>query len=599
MKDVLSILSARDRRNWLLLSGLMCISALMDVVGVTSIMPFLAVLASPNAIEKNRIIQAAYEFGNFRTSEQFMLALGISSIVLLGISACVRSLSLYFQNLYIGLVRHGLSSRLLAGYLNRPYEFFLAKNTGEMGRNILSEVDQYLDKALGPMTNCVSSGFVLLAMIMLLAVTDPWSAFFICSVLCFAYVLIYLFMRRRLLQLGMGRLEANRLRFKIANEALSGVKMLKVLQREARYAQRYQEASKIFALSLARSTVIGQAPRFIVETIAFGAIVLLAVSLLQRNGGHQSSNVLATVLPVLGLYVLAGYRVLPAIQSIYQSLTQLRFSRASVSAVKAALDSFKADLPRPEVTQQALIFHRAIKLRNVTYIYPGSHQAGIMNIDLTLSRGSCTGIIGSTGSGKSTLMDVILGLLAPTGGEISIDGEPLTEQNVGRWQAIIGYVPQDIFLVDGSVAENIALGLPASVIDLGQIAASAKLARIHDFVEQLPLGYDTQVGERGLRLSGGERQRIGIARALYHNPELLVLDEATSALDNATEAEVMQSLEGLVGSRTILVVAHRISTLALCNKVVLLKGGRKHFEGRLADVNLPVQGMDPQETGPG
>ena len=552
----------------------MSAAALMDVIGVTSIMPFLAVLAEPSMIGSNRLISLFYQLGRFSSVNHFLFALGVSAFLVLIVSAIIRSLALYSQNNFTGMRRHSLSCRLLEGYLSQPYEYFLIHHSSEMERNILSEVDQFIERALTPLTVLLSSAFVLVAMSIVLIAIDPISALIVALVLGTAYATIFVTIRPYLTKLGSERVRANQGRYESAAEALGGIKFLKLVGQERHYLDKFVFYSNMFSNNISVSNVLAQAPKFMIETIAFGRILLLALILMLRHGG-TSTSALSTVLPLLGLYTLAGYRMLPAVQNIYHSMTQLRFAGPAIDALQTELTASAACIDLPVSSPTRLKYSDTLAFNNVTYHYPNSDNAGIKNITFSVKRGSHLGIVGATGAGKTTLVDVLLGLLSPSSGTISVDGNPITADTVRRWQATLGYVPQDIFLTDNTVAENIAFGIHANNINMKRVEDCARAAQIDAFIEnELTLGYFTPVGERGVRLSGGQRQRIGIARALYRDPDIIVFDEATSALDTTTEKDVMHAIAELSGSKTVITITHRLSTVQTCDNLLILNNGQ-------------------------
>lgn len=567
------VLTSAERRRAVLLLGLMVVMALFEVIGVASVMPFLAVLANPGMVETNPWLAWLYDFGGFKSPDRFLVILGTGSFVMLLLSAAVRSLTFYTQSLFIQMNRHSLSCRLLEGYLNQPYQFFLDRQSGDMSKNILSEVDLFVDRGLMPMAQMISQAMVLVVLLAFLLLVDPLTALTVALVIGGTYIVIYRFVRQILARAGEERLEANRRRFEAASEALGGIKSIKILGCEARYLERFRNSSFIMARRIALSSLLGQLPRYTIEAVAFGGIILMALILTLRQG-TQEGGALATVLPILGLYAFTAYRILPAAQNIYQNVSSLCFARSAIEGMAHEITSV---LPKGRKAQPTahLRVTRALELQSVTYHYLTVHGTGITDVSLTLQRGQSLGIIGTTGAGKTTLVDVILGLLVPSSGQMLVDGTQVTDANRRAWQDNLGYVPQDIYLTDSSVAENIALGLDPHEIDPARVEEVARMARIHDFVVgELPEGYATRVGERGVRLSGGQRQRIGIARALYHDPEMIVFDEATSALDNVTEAEVMEAVGGLSGKKTLIIIAHRLSTVERCDMVVRLNKGR-------------------------
>jgi ATP-binding cassette, subfamily B, bacterial PglK len=567
------VLTYAERRRAVLLLGLMIVMAFFEVIGVASVMPFLAVLANPRMIETNPWLAWFYEAGGFASPDRFLVILGTASFAILLLAAVVRSMTFYAQSLFVQMRRHSLGCRLLEGYLNQPYQFFLDRHSGDMSKNILSEVDLFVDRGLMPMAQIISYGVVLVALVSFLLVVDPLTTITVAAVIGSTYLVIYRFVRQTLEQGGKERLDANRRRFEAASEALGGIKSIKIIGREARYLERFSKPSFIVARRMALSGLLGQLPRYAIEAVAFGGIILMALILTMRHGTQEGGS-LATVLPMLGLYAFTAYRILPATQNIYQNSSSLRFASSVIEGMAHEIACASPQGSTAQVTAP-LRLTRALELQSVTYHYPNDRGTGIADISLTLQRGESLGIIGTTGAGKTTLVDVILGLLIPASGRILVDGIQVTDSNRRPWQDNLGYVPQDIYLTDSSIAENIALGLDPLEIDQARVEEVARMARIHDFViGELPHGYATRVGERGVRLSGGQRQRIGIARALYHDPEVIVFDEATSALDTFTEAEVMEAVGALSGKKTLIIIAHRLSTVEACDIVVCLERGR-------------------------
>ena len=569
-KRAFGCLTESEKKQSLGVLALMVLMAFFEVVGVAAILPFLALLGDPSLVEHQAMLVWAYTQGGFTSRETFLLALGIVAFSLLVIAAVIRSVTLYVQSRFVEMRRHSLGCRLLGGYLAQPYEFFLNRHTGDLGKNILSEVDLFVDRALLPMAQTVSSGLLLLVMVVFLLVVAPVTALLVSAVLGAFYLIVYLLLRGVMRRSGQARGKANQTRFETATEALGGIKTLKVLGREQAYQNRFAVGSQIVANNFALVAILAQLPKFAIEALAFGGIILAAIIVTWRQGLESS---MASLLPILSLYTFAGYRMLPAVQGVYSTLTTIQFSTAAVDTIVQELAVIANGRDAP-AAMTPLPLTQALELRNVSYLYPDS-DVGLRDISLTFAMGESTGIIGRTGAGKTTLVDVVLGLLIPQSGQVLVDGVVLDATRRRAWQKSIGYVPQDVFLTDATLVENIALGLPASEIDMAQVERAARIAQIHDFVvNTLPQCYDTCVGERGVRLSGGQRQRIGIARALYHDPELIVFDEATSALDTLTESEVMQALRALASVKTVILIAHRTGTLEACDRVVRLEGGR-------------------------
>lgn len=561
----------RRRATWLLL--LILGAALVEVVGVASVMPFVAVLSNPQVVESNAYLGILYEWFGFKERRSFMIVLGATVLIVFVASLALKALSTYAILRFSNMRSHAFSYRLLSGYMARPYVFFLGRNTADLSKTLFSEVNEVINGVVLPALKLLSGCIVAALVISLLFMVEPLLTLVVGAVLGGSFFGVYLLSRKTLKRFGKQRVAANTQRYVLANEALNGNKELRLLGREHSYLKRFEKASETFARNQAASKAMGDIPQFAIQAIAFGGILILVLYLMGRYGGLQEA------MPVIALYAFAGYRLMPAFQEIFKNSTQLRFYHA-------ALDSLHKDLtdaalvsstvaPRPEESAQADRLQGDIELLNITFRYPGVEQTVINGLSLKIKAGSSVAFVGSTGAGKSTLVDLILGLLTPHSGEIRVAGRQLEASNLRSWQRNIGYVPQSIYLADSTVAENIAFGIPSDQIDYAAVERAARAAHIHEFIrDQLPEGYRTSIGERGIRLSGGQRQRIGIARALYRDPYVVVFDEATSALDNATEAAVMEAINELAGRKTVILIAHRLSTVKRCDAIFVLSRGR-------------------------
>ena len=575
-----SLLTPRERRRGALVLVLALIMAVFEVIGVASVFPFFLTLSDPELVQTNPYLAAAYRWGGFGDQHNFLLALALITFAFLVGGALVRSAGEYAMTRFVQMRRHSLGTRLIERYLRQPYAFFLGRHTGEMAKNILSEVEQVTMFALAPVLRLTTSMVTLLAMLGFLFVVDPIIAFTAMTILGTAYAIIFLTIRRLVTRNSARRVTADEARFTIAREVLGGIKDIRVLGKEDAYLDHFRAPSIEVSRMQAANLVLGQVPKYLVEAIGFGGMLLLCVALLATLGPNASA---AAILPKLGVYAFAGYRMLPSVQGIYRAMVELRFGAGAVDVLFEDMTSLSDGLPH-FTGRQPMGLRSQLALNHVSYSYDGVNRS-LHNLSLRIPAGASVGIVGGTGAGKTTLIDLLLGLLAPQTGQFSVDGEPVTEANVKDWQASIGYVPQSIFLADTSVAENIALGVPRTQIDRHRIKECARMAQLDRFIETLlPHGYDTRVGENGVRLSGGQRQRIGIARALYRDPDVLVFDEATSALDTQTERELMAAISGLQGSKTIVMIAHRISTVEACDQIFVLEAGRIVASGRYADL---------------
>ena len=573
-RKTLALLTPHEKRRGVLVLVLVVLMALLETAGVASVLPFLAVLSDPQVVETNSVLARLYSLLGFKSVNDFLMALGIAAFGMVIFAAGFRILTIYAMNRFINMRRHSLSERLLETYLRQPYAFFLNRHSGDMAKSILSEVDQVVGYVLLPGFHVIAYSVVALALITLLIVIDPWLAWWVAVAISSMYLLAYFGVHGLLSRIGDDRTAANSERFTAAGEALGGIKAIKLLGREYAYLSRFRPASSRFARHQATANTAAEVPKYVVEAMAVGGILLLALVLMATTDG------IGTVLPLLGLYAFAGYKLIPAAQKIYEGFARLRFGAASVEEMYADLHQRASLAEIGGTAQLTLVPVHDIRLDYVSFSYPTAAKSSLREIDLTIPVGTTVGFVGSTGAGKTTLVDIVLGLLQPTEGSLRIDGKPITESNLRAWQNALGYVPQDIFLTDTSMAENIALGVPPEQIDQVAVLRSARMAQVHEFImQELPQQYDTLVGERGVRLSGGQRQRIGIARALYHSPAVLVFDEATSALDTLTEQAVMDAVNTLSKQKTIILIAHRLSTVRTCDRIFMLEQGQLVEQG--------------------
>lgn len=572
-KKAWALLDAREKRHAWIVLGVIIIGALASAVMVGSIMPFLAVLADPSRIETTPALAWAYETFGFASIYGFLIGLGLASFAVILLSSLIQIAKIWAVARFTMMRVHSISHRLLGVYLAQPYAFFLNRHSGEMGPRILSESGQVVGQFLRPAADFIAAILTTTAIIGLLLWVEPLVALIAFAVLGGIYGVVYLFTRRLLKQLGQSRVAANRERFRMANEALTGIKDTKLLGREPAYQTRYARPSQRMAKALVLSNVLSQVPPLALQSVAFGGIILLCLILIVP-AGIASGAALGGLLPVLGLFAFAGQKLMPELSKIYGSLAKMQAGSAAVDAVHEDLVLRAKSDSKLENAPAAIGLKDALQLDGISFTYPNADQAGVRGVSLSIRAGEKIGIVGSTGAGKTTLADIVLGLLEPDAGRMIADGTPITQDTVRAWMAGVGYVPQDIFLTDAPVAENIALGIEPHKIDHARMRKAARIARIDDFIRQeLPEGYQTHIGERGIRLSGGQRQRIGIARALYHDADLIVFDEATSALDNLTENEVITAIDALPGDKTVLMIAHRLSTVERCDRILVLDKG--------------------------
>lgn len=573
LKKLNQILTRREKFQLMLLFVVIVIMAFSQVLGIASVMPFIALVMDPNLVYKNEWLSRVYHVFNFTNEQSFVIAAGIAMFVVIVFSNAISALATWMKLRFAWQNNHRLSRRLLEKYLSMPYHYFLNQNSADLSKNVLSEVKHLTSSFLLPLLMLITRGIMIVLILAMLLWVDVVVSLVAVFVLGGSYAAIYLSINKKLRQRGILRMRANKMCFKAVSEAFGGIKEIKVMHREPYFLKKYSQASRENVRHQSWNAVVGQIPGFVLEAIAFGGITLFVLILLITREEVQQ------VIPMVALFTFAGYRLMPAFHQIFTSFTQMQFNQAVLERVhqditegeKNALpfEVVKKELPEP------LLFRKEIRLHEVTYNYPNTSTPVIADLNLVIYRNTSVALVGATGAGKTTLADIILGLLTPQKGALVIDGVPVNEENMINWQLNLGYVPQYIYLKDDTVARNIAFGLTDKEINKETLEKVSRVANIYDFItDELPHGFDTVVGERGIRLSGGQRQRIGIARALYHNPEVLVFDEATSALDGATEDAVLNAMENAARMKTLIVIAHRLTTVKNCDVIYLIEKGK-------------------------
>ena len=580
---LLEMMSPGERRRFWILVFITFVLSAIEAASVISILPFLHLISNPEVIETNRVYAWLYTTFGFETPRQFMIWAGGVVFAITVVGLVMKMATMWITTRFALMRSYSFSSRLLTSYLHQPYEWFLSRHTANLGTAILSEVNEVVGRSLLPAVRLIPSVFTASLLILALCLLEPVIAIGSAVVVVVVYGLVFLAINKIMRRIGEIRLQANRDRFHSVQESMGGVKELKVIGLEDVYLTRFRKAAYRMARIQTTADILSNAPRYVLEAIAFGGMILLVLVLLIQRGADMNAMV-----PTLGVIAAAGLRLIPALQAIYGLFTSLRQGEATLASVHGdmiGLDQEHARLRsrREQIPSKPLT--RRLELEGIRYSYPGTERSALRGLDMTIEANTTIGIVGGTGAGKTTLVDIMLGLLDPAEGEMRVDGETVTPETRRAWQKTLGYVPQTIFLSDGTVAENIAFGLPPDQIDMAAVERAARIAALHDFVmTELPDGYGTTVGERGVRLSGGQRQRVGIARALYHDPAMLILDEATSALDNITERAVMEAVHNIAGKKTIVMIAHRLSTVRNCDRIYLLRDGRVAASGRFDDL---------------
>ena len=570
-----SLLDHTEKRHFYGVMVIIVISALSSAVMVGSVLPFLAVLADPEKIQTVAVLKWGYETFGFISNYSFLMALGIGSLLVIVLVNLLQILKVYVSNHFVHMRIHSISKRLFSLFLSQPYEFFLDRHSSNITQSILSESGQVVASFLRPATELLASVLTVVSIIGLLIWVDYRVAFGAFILLGGLYALLFRLTRTRLTELGRLRTQYNGERFRLANETFGGIKDIKIAGREATILDDYERPSAGMSEVMAARLLLSSLPPYFIMPLGYGGIILICLLLMDPNAYESGQGNLGNILPVLGVFAFASQRLLPELSRLYQHITQMQSGIGAVTRITedfARLQQIEALPPTPP---RALGMKHTLHMEDISYRYPNSEKGGITDISLSIKGGEKIGIVGPTGAGKTTFADILLGLLPPATGDFSVDETPISQDNLRAWQQSIGYVPQNIFLADTSIANNIAFGVPAREVDQKRVRHCARLAQLDVFVEtQLENGYETTIGERGVRLSGGQRQRIGIARALYHDADMILFDEATSALDNTTEREVMSAINGLPGDKTIVMIAHRLSTVRICDRILVLNHGK-------------------------
>lgn len=562
-------ISQKRKRQFLLLSFLMVIVAFFEVASIGAVAPFLAVLINAKAVFNHSAIQPLIAWMAWSNPNQLLLPLTATFVIAAILAGLLRTLLLWALTKFSLSTCADLSSEIYLRTLYQDYEVHISRNSSQIINGVLSQTNSVIYDTILPLMFLISS--VIMCSIILTGLIFLDVKVALSAILGFGliYLLVILGTKNQLSKNGKTVARESTQMVKSVQEGLGGIRDVLLDGSQSVYWGIYQKANLPLRHVQASIAFIGGSPRFLVESCGMVVIALLTYSF----STHSNEGVVS-VLPFLGALAVAAQRLLPMFQQIYLSMTSIRAGRQTLQDILDLLEqplTLKTHMDNSGL--RLLSFERDIILKNISFHYPSNSSWVLRNIDLKINRGERVGFIGKTGSGKSTLIDLVMGLLAPTEGSLVVDGQLIDAKNRHEWQRHIAHVPQTIFLSDASILENIAFGVPKHEIDIGRVYQAAAKAQIAGLIEQWPNGYDTAVGERGVRLSGGQRQRIGIARALYKEADVIIFDEATSALDLDTETSVMETIDSLSIDLTILVIAHRLSTLRNCTKIIELDHG--------------------------
>jgi ATP-binding cassette, subfamily B, bacterial PglK len=578
-------------KDLLLMIGLFLFVSFLEAIGTGLVGPFMALATNPDSVNQNPWLHSVYVGLNLSSESQMILLIGGLVILIFYLKAFL-SFNAQKYVFEFGFTQQGeLSVRLMHAYLSAPYTFHLSRNSAVLIQHITRETNGFVNQLMLPLLNSVSNAIVILGLSLLLVKTNALAMITIAAVLLVAFVTVQS-LKDRMVRWGKEGYESNSEMIRLINHGLGGLKDTKIIGCEAYFEEQLNEQAKKFGISASRALSYSNLPRYMIEALLVTFLIVftfLFINLNRDNSQNLSS--------VLGVFALASIRLLPAtgnllssingIRTSFHALDQLYFDLKeleppALSNQHQLLDHTSQSIPK---TSSTLAFKDKISLENLVYQYPNAEKNALEGISLTIQKGKSIGLIGKSGAGKTTLVDVLLGLLEPQIGDIQVDGVSIYS-DVRSWQNMIGYVPQAIFLIDDTLERNIAFGVPDHLIDQGRLSKALEAAQLSELVEQFPKGMQTMVGERGVLLSGGQRQRVGIARALYHEREILVFDEATAALDNETEGLVTEAIKSLSGIKTMIIIAHRLSTIEHCDRIYMLENGRVVKAGSYREVVL-------------
>lgn len=575
VRNIFALLTPAQKRRFFYLQFLVVAMSVTEIFGVASIIPFMTLVGDMDQLKQDTIIAQIYQASGIASESEFVFLLGLGVLIMLFISSVLSMFTIWRLLMFANKIGMEIADRLYSHYLKQDWLFHASGSSAQLTKKIATEITRVIAGILMPLMHMNAKIVFSLLMSISLFLYDPKVAITGLSVFAIAYFFLFRVVRMRLYRNGLTLSEVNERRFRLMNEGFGGIKDILLLGRDSNLINNFYETGLKFAYSNGNNATLSQVPRYFMELVAFGSMILLILYLLLNHSGN-----LGIILPILSVYALASIKLLPSLQQIYTSFAIIRANIAAFESIKDDLiDSVPTKKTPMATNTNHLSPKKNISLENVSFQYPGKLDLAISNVNISIEANSLVGIVGPSGSGKSTLIDILLGLIKPNQGQLKIDNIIVNNENRRSWQNTIGFVAQSIFLSEGTIAENVAFGVPDNQINLNQVEQALKLAHLTELVRDLEDGIHTKVGERGVMLSGGQRQRIGIARALYHRAEVLIFDEATSSLDGITEKMIMEAIHDFSGKKTIILIAHRLKTIEKCDNIFFIDEGRIDDQG--------------------
>ena len=575
IKQLFALLTYNQRKSFYILQILVVITALMEIVSIASIIPFMTLVGDMNLLTQNTTLAEIYRYSGIKSESQFVFFLGFGVLGVFVVSSLISMFTLWRLFMFANKTGTDIADRLYTHYLKQDWLFHANGSSAQLTKKISTETSRVTSGVLMPLMQMNARIVLAILMSISISIYDPQVAIIGLSAFAFGYFIIFSSVRKRLKRNGEAISKVDEQRFRLMNEGFGGIKDVLLFGRNDDFIKRFNETGNTFAYSQGTNQSLAQVPRYMVELVAFGFMIALVLYLIATYEGN-----IGLILPVLTVYTLAGFRLLPAFQQIFACAANIKGNISAFESIHQDLiDSTQTEMKTQKVVHDYLDLKKEITLKDITFTYPGRTAPTLTELNMSIPAHSVIGIVGASGSGKSTLIDILLGLIEPQQGQLIIDGDIIGSENRRSWQNTIGFVAQSIFLSEGTIAENVAFGIPNTNINLEQVEHALHLSNLTTLINSLEDGIQTKVGERGVQLSGGQRQRIGIARALYHKAEVLVFDEATSSLDGITEKMVMEAIHEFSGKKTIIMIAHRLKTVQKCDQIFFIDKGQVVDQG--------------------